>query len=384
MLHQAFDQLEANEAVIGDDIRGRTAEEMNLGTCPVCKGTLAIKHLRGNTQFIGCSNYPVCTFNIGLPMAQWGFAVRTDEVCDRHHLNFVRLVRKGARPWDIGCPLCHHITTNKESLAEIPSMNETLAQKILAQHIYTVAELAHSKPDTLAQRFNLPLETAQHLISDAKSVLEKLRRRSECRKFMRDHLIPRKGRSYAKILTALKAAGITELSGLAHADIAMLKAAGIGGEEAGQVLAEAKTVYYGQVLKEIGIPAVSLKKYVSAGITSPEAFCTQPPEALSNLTGMSPGTVQRHVELVCTYLKKPVPKKFSKQQIERGEKELLAIKGIDRTMIEKLSRARIINATHLLDADAAKVAAETGIMAHIIQDFQKAIRKKRDTAVIEI
>ncbi|MGA2913356.1 MAG: DNA topoisomerase I [Methanoregula sp.] len=384
MLHRAFDQLEANEAVIGDDIRGRTAEEMNLGKCPVCGGTLAIKHLRGNTQFIGCSRYPECTFNIGLPMAQWGFAVRTDEVCDKHHLNFVRLVRKGARPWDIGCPLCHHINSNRDSLAEIPSLNETLVQKIQARHIYTVAELAHSSPESLAKRLDISPETAQTLITDAGSVLEKLRRRSECRKFMRDHLIPRKGRSYAKILTALKTAGITELSGLVHADIAMLKAAGIGDEEAGQVLTEAKTVYYGQVLREIGIPAVSLKKYVSAGITSPEAFCSQPPESLSKLTGMSPATVQRHVELVCTYLKKPVPKKFSKLQVERGKKELLAIKGIDKAVIEKLSRAGIINATHLLESDAAKVAAETGIMAHVIQDFQKAIQKKRDNAVIQI
>jgi DNA topoisomerase-1 len=201
---------------------------------------------------------------------------------------------------------------------------------------------------------------------------------------MRDHLIPRKGRSYAKILTALKSAGITELSGLVHADVAMLKAAGIGEEEAARVLAEAKTVYYGQVLKEIGIPAVSLKKYIGAGITSPEAFCTHSPEALSKLTGMSPGTVQRHVELVCTYLKKPVPKKFTKTQIERGKKELLAIKGIDRTVMENLSRAGIINATLLLESDPAKLAAETGIMAHVVQDFQKAIQKKRDTSVIQI
>src|SRR5665647_1355157 len=342
MLHQAFDQLEANEAVIGDDIQNRTAEEMNLGTCPVCKGTLAIKHLRGNTQFIGCSHYPECTFNIGLPMAQWGFAVRTDEVCDKHHLNFVRLVRKGARPWDIGCPLCHHINSNAESLAEIPSMNANLAQKILAKHIYTVAELARSNAESLVQRLDLSVDTAKKLISDAGSVLEKLRRRSECRKFMRDHLIPRKGRSYAKILTALKSAGITELSGLVHADTAMLKAAGIGEEEAVQVLTEAKAVYYGQVLREIGIPTVSLKKYIAAGITRPEDFCTQPPESLSTRTGMSPATVNRHVGLVCTFLKKPVPKKFSKPRVDRGKKELLAIKGIDKATYEKLSRAGII------------------------------------------
>ena len=179
-------------------------------------------------------------------------------------------------------------------------------------------------------------------------------------------------------------AGITELSGLAHADIAMLKAAGIGEDEAVQVLAEAKAVYYGQVLKEIGIPAVSLKKYISAGITSPEAFCTQPPESLSKLTGMSPATVNRHVGLVCTFLKKPVPKKFSKTQVERGKKELLAIKGIDKATYEKLSRAGFINASLLLEADAAQVAADTGIMAHVVQEFQKAIQKKRDTAIIEI
>jgi hypothetical protein len=52
--------------------------------------------------------------------------------------------------------------------------------------------------------------------------------------------------------------------------------------------------------------------------------------------------------------------------------------------MEKLSRAGIINANHLLEADPVKVAAETGIMAHVVQDFQKAIQRKRDTAVIQI
>ena len=384
MLHRAFDQLEANEAVIGDDIRGRTAEEMNLGKCPACGGMLAIKHLRGNTQFIGCSRYPECTFNIGLPMAQWGFAVRTDEVCDKHHLNYVRLVRKGARPWDIGCPLCHHISSNMESLAEIPSLDEHLAQKLQACHIYTVAELAHSTPETLAQRLEIPPETAQTLIAEAGSVLAKLRRRSECRKFMRDHLIPRKGRSYAKILTSLKTAGITELSGLAHADVAMLKAAGIGEAESEEILAQARITYYGQVLREIGIPAVSLKKYVAAGITSPEAFCSHTVDVLSKRTGMSSGTVQKHVDLVCTYLKKPVPKKVSKIQVERGKKELLKIKGIDAAVIGRLAPAGIINASALLEADADTVAAQTGIPAHKIREYQAAIQRKRDTAIIQL
>jgi hypothetical protein len=57
---------------------------------------------------------------------------------------------------------------------------------------------------------------------------------------------------------------------------------------------------------------------------------------------------------------------------------------MDTVTIEKLSRAGIINTTQLLEADAVNVAAETGIMAHIIQDFQKAIRKKRENAIIQI
>jgi len=384
MLHHAFDQLEANEQVIGDDIRDRTAEEMNLGKCPVCGGTLAIKHLRGNTQFIGCSRYPECSFNIGLPMAQWGFAVRTDEVCDRHQLHFVRLIRKGARPWDIGCPLCHHVDSNSESLAEIPSLDEEMVKKIRARHIYTVAELAHSAPDALAKKLEIPEEKAGQLIRDATTVLAMLRRRSECRKFLRENLIPRKGRSYSKIMSSLKESGITELSGLAKTDIASLKKAGIGDGEAETLLLEAKKVYHGQILKEIGIPAVSLKKYIAAGVMDPETFCARTPAALGELTGMSPATVQKHVELVCKYLGRPVPKKIPRLVTERGKKELLAIKGLSETSFNKLFRADIINGDALLAADASTLAASTGIPEQKIREFQRLCQKKRDTAVIQI
>jgi len=384
MLHKAFDQLEANEQIIGDDIRDRTAEEMNLGKCPACGGTIGIKHMRGNAQFIGCSRYPECTFNIGLPNAQWGFAVRTDDICEKHNLNFVRLIRKGARPWDIGCPLCHQINSNRESLAEIPSMTDVLATKIQAKHVYTVAEIARSTPEQMAKKLDISPDAAQQLITDAGSVLDKLRRRSECRKFLRERIIPRKGRSSAKILTALKELGITELFGLAHTDAATLKKAGVSDAEAEQILTEAKLMYYGQILKEIGIPAVSLKKYLAAGIITPEMFCERTPEALSKLAGVSPATVQRHVEMVCTYLNKPQPKKMPKLKIVKGKKELLAIKGITDTVVEKLSRAGITNAATLLAADTGTVAAASGITLQKIKEFQAAIKKKKDTSIIQI
>ncbi len=384
MLHLAFDQLEANEQLIGEDIRGRTAEEMNLGKCPACGGTIAIKHMRGNAQFIGCSRYPECSFNIGLPNAQWGFAVRTDDICEKHHLNFVRLIRKEARPWDIGCPLCHQISSNKESLAEIPSMDEKLAAKIQAQHIYTVAEIARSLPESLAKRLGLPLDTAQKLITDAGSVLEKLRRRSECRKFLRERIVPRKGRSSAKILAALKEQGITEMSDLVHTDAASLKKSGASDAEAEQILTDAKTTYYGRMLKEMGIPAVSLKKYLAAGIIKPEQFCDLTPEVLSKRAGVSAATVQRHVDMVCTALNRPTGKKIPKATSQKGKKELLAIKGMTETLFEKLSTAGITTATALLSADADTVAKNSGIGVSKVKEFQTAIQKKKDTAVIQI
>ncbi len=172
----------------------------------------------------------------------------------------------------------------------------------------------------MAKRLELSPEVAQKLISDAGSVLEKLRRRSECRKFLRERIIPRKGRSSAKILAALKELGITELFGLAHTDAATLKKAGVSDAEAEQILTEAKAMYYGQVLKEIGIPAVSLKKYLAAGIIKPEMFCERTPEALSKLTGVSAATVQRHVDMVCTFLNKPLVRKSTETQNRKGQK----------------------------------------------------------------
>ena len=57
---------------------------------------------------------------------------------------------------------------------------------------------------------------------------------------MRERLIPRKGRSYAKIQAALKRTASSELADLARADAATLKKAGIGEQEAEQLLADAK------------------------------------------------------------------------------------------------------------------------------------------------
>lgn len=385
MLHKAFDLLEAHEREIGDDIRSRTAEEMTLGACPVCKtGTLAIKHLRGSTQFIGCSRYPDCTFNIGLPLAQWGFAVRTDEVCSRHGLNSVRLVRKGARPWDIGCPLCHHIKTNRESLAAIPILTPARLDRLESLHIYTAADLAKSEASYLATILDLTKDAAEQLIRDAVQAVEILRKKSECRKFLRNHVAPRKGRSYSAIMASLVKSGIQDITGLTKADPAVLKGAGISEKEAAEVIAGARAHRATQVFREIGIPAPSIKKYIGAGIVSPEQFCTTQQFLLAEKAGISPDTVYRHAGLICKYLNLPAPVKIGRGQIEKGKKELLAIKGVTEAITVRLLNAGIHDLSTLLAADIPDAAARSGLSEDSIRIFQMLARKKLDNAIIEL
>ena len=385
MLHAAFDQLEAHERAIGDDILGRTAEELNLGACPVCgTGTLAIRHLRGSTQFIGCSRYPECTFNIGLPVTQWGWAVRTDERCAKHGLSFVRLVKKGARPWDIGCPLCHHISSNRESLSEIPSLAPPLQGRLEALHIYTASDLAKSPPEWLATALDIPAADAVQLIRDAEAEMALLKKRSECRKFLRNHLTPRKGRSYTAIVNVLREAGVTDISSLARANAAVLRKAGISEQEAAQVLGEARSVHTMQTFREIGIPATSIRKYHAAGISSAEDFCTLHPVMLAQRSGISLDTVYRHAGLVCGHLKRPAPKKMTKLQLEKGRKELMAIRGMSDAMILPLLQAGIADASGLLAADIKTVSASTGIPFDTISGLQASARKIKDNEIIRI
>jgi DNA topoisomerase-1 len=385
MLHAAFDQLEAHEHAIGDEIRSRTAEEMTLGPCPVCgTGTLAIRHMRGSTQFIGCSGYPDCTFNIGLPLAQWGFAVRTDEVCNKHGLNFVRLVRKGARPWDIGCPLCHHISTNRESLSGIPSLSPDLLERLESLHIYRAADLAKSEIPWLMTTLDIQKDRAEQLVKDAGVAMELLRKRSECRKFMRQHIAPRKGRSYASVLKSLGTAGIHDIAGLARADPAVLRNAGINEKEIAEVISGARAQHATSEFKKIGIPAPSIKKYVDAGILTPEEFCTTDLLTLAERAGLSPDTVYRHTSLICKHLNRPVPKKVTKTQLEKGRKELLAIRGISENSVQLLLQAGITDTASLLAADPKSSAKITGMPEESFRDMQAIARKKLDNAIIQI
>lgn len=374
MLHRVFDALEANEEQIGREIMGRTDEERIIGKCPVCGHDLMIRQTKGMSQFIGCTGYPDCTFNIGLPSAAWGTAIREDKTCEVHNLNYVRLIRKGARPWEIGCPLCNHINSNREALMMMPSADEAMITRLHASHIYSVYEVANIEPERLMAALSADTPKVKSLRQEAEGVLELLRKRSELKKFVRKHVVPRRGRSPAKVAAALVEAGVSDLGGLAAMTPEALTKMHLSTAEAETLLNEARAVYNRAALREYGVPAVSLKKYFEAGITTPADFCALNPAYLSIMTGIKPETVWKHVTAVCNGMGVAPPDKVTAKMVETGRKELLQLPGLGEAMLERLYRAGIINTTGLKAADATDLTKVTGIPEEKIRAFQDACR----------
>ncbi|MDD4254028.1 MAG: DNA topoisomerase I [Methanofollis sp.] len=373
MLHSVFEDLEAHENQIGDEIIGRTVEEKTVGPCPVCGKKLQIRQAHGASQFIGCSGYPECSFNISLPGVQWGKAIRLDKVCERHELNHIRLIRKGARPWDIGCPLCSHIESNTETLRMMPHMTDGLIGRLHARHIYTVPELAHMPAGDLAQKLDVDEKMAGILVSEANEVLDRLRRRSELKKFIRAEIPPRRGRSHAKIAKKLLEAGIDDITSLAAANPQKIAQVGISAEEADGLLAKARALCSERRLREVGLPAVSIKKYVGAGLQGPEDFATLHPAYISAASGIRVETVCRHAEAACSTIGLKNPAKITQKKLEKGREELLAIPGIGEATLEKLYRAGITDAASLAAADPEEAARKSGIPAAKIREYSASL-----------
>ncbi len=380
MLHSVFDQLEAHGDEIGSEIMEQTAEELTLGPCPVCGRDLRIRHLRNQTQFIGCTGYPDCSFNIGLPMAMWGRALRTDRSCPVHGLHHVRLVRKGNRPWEIGCPLCHHIDSNREAFSLMSSLTPAQRESLISHHIYTISEMANTPPGRLTGILGISDGQARTLSSEAEEVLDLLRRRTDCRKLVRRMLAPKKGRSPAKIIRHLQEAGINDVAGLAGANPALLRKLGITEKEADSILREAKMAESERFLKNAGIPAASMKKYFAAGIFSAEDFLSGHPVWLSGIVGLSLDTVQRHVEMVAQAKGRGPPVRYTKMQVSRGSDELRSVPGLGEPQLHQLQKAGIINSALLLAADVATVSTRTGIPEGKIKAWQAVLREREKKA----
>ncbi|MDD1675785.1 MAG: helix-hairpin-helix domain-containing protein, partial [Methanomicrobiales archaeon] len=290
-------------------------------------------------------------------------------ICPIHALHHVRLIRKGVRPWDIGCALCTHISSHAESLRLIPSMTESILERLHAHHIFTIADLIAQGPDRLAPLLALPKAKTERLIQEAQEVLVLLRKRSDLRKFVRAHLPPRKGRKQTEIMTRLFKAGIDEVRSLARTDPQILIQAGMSEKEADMLLVEVQKLCHDRLFREMGIPAASRKKYGDAGITTPEDLCDLPPVYVSHRTGLSLDTVMRHLEKACNHLGRKTPRKPSRTAVERGKNALLSLPGLGESTLEKLYRAGITGLEDLAQSDPAALARTTGLPESRLREY---------------
>ncbi len=112
MLGEVFKDMSRNKELISESLRNGLYEDRIIGTCRKCSSDLIIRKSKKGSRFIGCSAYPKCDFTLPLPRS--GQIVVTDKQCKEHGLYFIRILNKGKRPWEIGCPHCNFIEWQKK------------------------------------------------------------------------------------------------------------------------------------------------------------------------------------------------------------------------------------------------------------------------------
>jgi len=107
MLRAVFTEMAMNRAAIATSLKQAMRTRTIVGSCPECGSALFLATSTRGKRFVGCLNYPTCTFSLPLPKS--GRIVVTEQSCEQHpYLYNLKIVKKGTkRPWDFGCPYCN-------------------------------------------------------------------------------------------------------------------------------------------------------------------------------------------------------------------------------------------------------------------------------------
>ncbi len=113
MLRAVFQELTTNKTEIAHLLKAASKGGPVVGTCPECGAELFIATSPRGKRFVGCKNYPNCTFSLPLPRS--GRVTVTKETCDHHpFLHKLKIMKRGMkRPWDFGCPYCNYLAWEK-------------------------------------------------------------------------------------------------------------------------------------------------------------------------------------------------------------------------------------------------------------------------------
>ena len=169
MLTSVFDELTQNQVGIGQSLKDGLRIDKIVGTCEKCGSELIIRRGHRGSRFIGCSGYPNCRFT--LPLPRFGTVVVTDKLCETHGMNHIRIINKGKRPWDLGCPHCNFLDwqakkaqvkadpekkleTKAESngLGKVPGIGPKTLEKLSSAGITTSQDLLKARAKALAER----------------------------------------------------------------------------------------------------------------------------------------------------------------------------------------------------------------------------------------
>jgi DNA topoisomerase-1 len=166
---------------------------------------------------------------------------------------------------------------------------------------------------------------------------------------------------------------VTDIEALAKANPADLTEAKLSEAEAASLVTDAKNMIDAAKMKEYGVPAITLKKYVNAGLGDPEKFIAVHPAGVSLATGVSVTTICNHQKLVAEKLCRPCPEKISKAAFEEGIAPLREKAGED--VLIPLALAGVYRPAQLVKADAKMLAKVTGIDVKQIAELQKYAKK---------
>jgi len=172
MLSSVFDELMEHQSCIGQSLKNGLRTDKIVGVCEKCGSELIIRRGHRGSRFIGCSGYPQCRFTLPLPRS--GTVVVTDKICEEHGMNHIRIINKGKRPWDLGCPHCNFLEwqsrknqascgpekkmegkTEKNGLGSVPGIGPKTLEKLSSAGIKTAQDLVNAEASSLAERTGL-------------------------------------------------------------------------------------------------------------------------------------------------------------------------------------------------------------------------------------
>ena len=112
LLAAVLTEMRGHEAGIARWVRTAMADEVEVGPCEKCAGTMVLRRARNGRRFLGCSNFPMCRNSHPLPSS--GLVAPTEEVCAQCGAHKLARVHRGiAHVW------CATPSCSDEDLARI-------------------------------------------------------------------------------------------------------------------------------------------------------------------------------------------------------------------------------------------------------------------------